>query len=152
MRRAAWGSALFVLVGPGVELVLAPWVLTGLRTGDGLLGAGWLRALGAALIVAGVAVLLDAFVRFAREGGGTPSPLAPPSRPVRGGVYGRLRHPMYAAATVALVGEALLLRRPILLVGAAAYALAMAALVRWVEEPLLRRRFGERWRNGGDPR
>lgn len=147
MSRAALGSALFVLVGPGVELVLAPWVLTGFETGDGLPGAWPLRALGAALIAGGLAVLADAFARFAREGEGTPSPLAPPRRPVRGGVYGRLRHPMYAAATVALAGEALVLRQPILLIAAALYALTMAAMVRWFEEPLLRRRFGEHWRS-----
>jgi protein-S-isoprenylcysteine O-methyltransferase Ste14 len=149
VSRPGLGSALFVLVGPGVELVLAPWVLTGFAVGDNLPGAWPLRALGAALLVAGLLVLADAFVRFAREGHGTPSPLRPPAEPVRGGVYGVLRHPMYAAATAGLVGEALLLRQPILLVAAALYAITMAVLVRYVEEPLLRRRFGEHWRNSG---
>ncbi|MCW2989922.1 MAG: isoprenylcysteine carboxyl methyltransferase [Solirubrobacterales bacterium] len=149
MSRPVLGSALFVLVGPVFELVLLPLVLTGLTTGDDLPAAWPLRALGAVLLAAAVAVLADAFVRFAREGEGTPSPLAPPVRPVRGGVYGRMRHPMYAAATAGLAGEALLLRRPILLAAAALYALTMAVLVRYYEEPLLRRRFGEHWRSGG---
>jgi protein-S-isoprenylcysteine O-methyltransferase Ste14 len=150
MSRAAVGSALFVLVGPGVELVVLPWVLTSFETGDGMPGAWPLRGLGAVLLAAAVVVLADAFVRFAREGEGTPSPLAPPRRPVRGGVYGRLRHPMYVAATTGLAGEALLLRRPVLIAAAALYALTMAAMVRWFEEPLLRRRFGEHWRSSSD--
>ena len=95
------------------------------------------------LIAAGVAVLVDAYVRFARDGLGTPSPLAPPRRLVVSGVYRLARHPMYIATTAALVGEAFLLRRAILLVAAAAYGATLAALAHWWEEPLLRRRFRE---------
>jgi protein-S-isoprenylcysteine O-methyltransferase Ste14 len=135
------GSALFVLVGPAIELVVGPWALTGLRVGDDLPAA--LRPLGVVLITAGVAVLADAYVRFAREGLGTPSPLAPPRRLVVSGAYRFTRHPMYVATTVALVGEAFLLRRAILLVAAAAYGLTLAALAHWWEEPLLRQRFRE---------
>ena len=146
MRRPGLGTALFVLVGPAVELGLLPLVLTGFETGDDLPGAWPLRALGALLLAAGQVLLADAMVRFAREGRGTPSPLAPPVEPVRGGVYRVMAHPMYVGATVGLVGEALLLRQPILLVAAALYAATMAVLVRFVEAPLLERRFGERWR------
>ena len=135
------GSALFVLVGPAVELVIGPWALTGLRVGDDL--PPTLQPLGAVLIAAGVAVLVDAYVRFAREGLGTPSPLAPPRRLVVSGVYRFARHPMYVATTAALVGEAFLLRQAILLVAAAAYGATLAALAHWWEEPLLRRRFRE---------
>jgi protein-S-isoprenylcysteine O-methyltransferase Ste14 len=134
-------SALFVLVGPGLELVAGPWVLTGLHVGDDLPAAWPLRVLGGLLLVAGVAVLADAFVRFAREGQGSPSPLYPTRRLVVSGVYRHLRHPMYVATTAAIAGEGLLLRQPILLGAAAAYGLTLAALVRWWEEPLLRRRF-----------
>jgi len=149
MSRAAVGSALFVLVGPAVELVLGPWALTGFDTGDALPAAWPLRALGALLLAGGVALIAAAMVRFVREGDGTPSPLAPPRRAVRGGVYARLRHPMYAGSTLGLVGEALLLRRPVLLVAAALFAATMALLVRLYEEPVLRRRFGEGWRAHG---
>lgn len=145
MTRAGLGTALFVLVGPAIELGVGPWVLTGFETGDGLPG-GPVPVAGAVLLAAALAVLALAFVRFAREGDGTPSPLAPPRHPVRGGIYTRLRHPMYTATVAGLAGEALLLRRPVLLVAAALYALTMVVLVRRFEEPLLRRRFGEGWR------
>lgn len=136
------GSALFILVGPLVELGVGPWVLTGLRVGDDLPAAWPLRALGGLLLLAGIAVLADAFVRFAREGGGTPSPIAPPRRLVAAGVYRYARHPMYVATTIAIAGEALVLCQAILLAAAAAYGVTLAALVHWWEEPILRRRFG----------
>jgi protein-S-isoprenylcysteine O-methyltransferase Ste14 len=142
-----WRLALFVLVGPVVELGAGPLVLTGFRIGDDLPGAWPLRAAGALLLAGCLLVLADALLRFAREGGGTPSPLLPPVRPVEGGVYGRLRHPMYVATTLGLVGEALLLRQAILLAAAALFALTMTVLVRRFEEPQLRQRFGERWRS-----
>lgn len=147
MSRAWIGTAAFALVGPVFELALVPWLLTGFEEGDGLPG-GWLAQGGGGLLLAICLVAMAAaFVAFAREGEGTPSPLLPPRRPVRGGVYRWLRHPMYTAASLGLVGEALLLRRPVLIVAAALYALTMAVMVRFFEEPLLRRRFGERWRS-----
>lgn len=146
MTRPGLFTALFVLVGPLVELGVLPGVLTGFSEGDGLPAAWPLRALGALALVTGAGLIAAAMVRFAREGRGTPSPLAPPVEPVRGGVYRWLAHPMYVGATIGLVGEALLLRQPILLVAAALYAATMAVLVRFVEAPLLERRFGPDWR------
>ena len=132
-------AALLALSFPVVELVLGPWALTGFHLGDDL--PGWLVLPGLALLAAALLVLADAHVRLIIEGKGTPSPLAPPRRLVRSGVYRFVRHPMYAATTVALVGEALVLRRAVLLIAAGAYAATLFALARWWEEPLLRRRF-----------
>jgi protein-S-isoprenylcysteine O-methyltransferase Ste14 len=141
-RGAVLGSALFVLAGPGLEAGLGPWLLTGLDTGDGLPGWWPLRAAGAVLIALGVVVLAGAFVRFARDGLGTPSPAAPPRALVVTGAYRHLRHPMYAATAAVIAGEGLLLREPILLLGAALYVATLATLAHLREEPLLRRRFG----------
>ncbi|MBA3328425.1 MAG: isoprenylcysteine carboxylmethyltransferase family protein [Solirubrobacterales bacterium] len=139
---AKLGGALFLLAGPGLEAGVGPWLLTGLDTGDGLPGPWALRAAGGVLIAAGLIVLADAFVRLAREGLGTPSPAAPPSVLVATGAYRHVRHPMYAATTAVIAGEALLLREPVLLLGAAMYVATLCALVRFREDPLLRRRFG----------
>lgn len=144
MRR---GTLLFVLMGPVVELGVGPFLLTGFEVGGGLPGAVVVRAAGGVLLAGCLLVLADAFVRFARAGG-TPSPMAPPPAPVNAGVYALLRHPMYTATTLGFVGEAFLLRQSILLVAAALYALTMTLLVRFAEEPRLRQRFGERWREG----
>jgi protein-S-isoprenylcysteine O-methyltransferase Ste14 len=124
-------------------MVVGPAVLTGgFQTGEGLPGAVPLRALGAALILAGAGAVAAAFAQFVREGRGTPSPLAPAGRVVAHGVYRHLRHPMYAGTTAVLVGQALLLRRPVLLLAAAAYCATFVVVTRVHEEPLLRRRFG----------
>ena len=141
-RAAAIGSATFFVVSPGVELVLGPWVLTGFERGDGLPDAGAIRALGALLLVAGAAVVLVAYVRFAADGRGTPSPAAPPRGLVVTGPYCYVRNPMYLGTAAAIVGEALLLSQPVLLLAAAAYGCALAAWVRLREEPLLAERLG----------
>jgi protein-S-isoprenylcysteine O-methyltransferase Ste14 len=122
--------ALLPFLVPVVELVVGPWALTGFDAGGDL--PAFLRAPGAALLALSVLVLADAYVRLA---------LASPGQLVRSGAYRWVRHPMYVAATAALVGEAFLLRRAVLLAAAAAYALAVFALARWWEEPELRRRF-----------
>lgn len=133
--------ALLALSFPLVELVVGPWALTGFHGGGDLPVA--LRPVGWVLLGAALLVLADAHVRLVVEGGGTPSPVRPPRRLVRSGVYRLMRHPMYVATTVALVGESLALRRALLLIAAAAYGVTLFALVRWWEDPLLRRRFPE---------
>jgi protein-S-isoprenylcysteine O-methyltransferase Ste14 len=57
------------------------------------------RVLGAALIVAGLPILLDSFARFALQGRGTPAPVMPPERLVVTGFYRHVRNPMYVAVT-----------------------------------------------------
>jgi protein-S-isoprenylcysteine O-methyltransferase Ste14 len=141
MRRwpAAVGSALFLVVGPGLLTVVGPWRLTGWHLHQEF----WLwRVAGAVLIAAGVPVLLHAYWRFVWEGFGTPAPIAPPQRLVVGGIYRYVRNPIYLALLATVVGEALLLGRPVLLIGALLLAVAVVAFVRLHEEPILRRRFG----------
>jgi protein-S-isoprenylcysteine O-methyltransferase Ste14 len=141
---AAVGSALFFLVGPGVVVGLIPWLLTGWQVREPLPYYYWapMRVLGVVLLVAGVLVLIQAFVRFVVEGFGTPVPVAAPERLVVGGVYRYVRNPMYVAVLAAIVGQALLLGQLGLLLYAAAIWLIAAAFVRWYEEPTLTRRFG----------
>jgi protein-S-isoprenylcysteine O-methyltransferase Ste14 len=101
-----------------------------------------MRVLGALLLVAGVIVLIQAFVRFVVEGLGTPAPIAAPECLVVGGLYRYFRNPMYVAILAAIVGQALLLGQLGLLLYPAAFWLFAAAFVRWYEEPALTRRFG----------
>ncbi len=131
---------MFLVVAPGVVAGLIPWWLTGWQRG----GAIWppLQLLGVLLIVAGVIVLVDAFVRFVVEGIGTPAPVAPTQRLVVGGLYRHVRNPMYLAVGTIIVGQALLLGQPILLLYAAAFAAVVFAFVRLYEEPTLARQFG----------
>jgi protein-S-isoprenylcysteine O-methyltransferase Ste14 len=144
MRRpiAAVGSAVFFLLAPGVVVGLIPWLLTGWQVREPLPYWAPMRVLGMILLVAGLIVLVGAFVRFVVEGLGTPAPVAAPERLVVGGVYRYVRNPMYVAVLAAIAGQALLLGRLGLLVYAAVAWLIAAAFVRWYEEPTLTRRFG----------
>ncbi len=156
MRRtpAAVGTTIFFALAPGTVAGLLPWWITRWETGDLLPAAPpWitvsLRLVGAALALAGTAVLVRAFVRFVVEGLGTPAPIAPTEHLVVGGLYGHVRNPMYVAVLAIIVGQALLLGRPVLLPYAVAVAVPVVAFVRWYEEPTLRRTFGadyERYR------
>ena len=139
-RRAAIGSALFLLVAPGTVAGLVPWLLTGWES------RGWpwpVRLVGALLLAAAVAALLSAFARFAREGIGTPAPIAPTQRLVVGGLYRHVRNPMYVAVVTAVLGQGLLLGRPVLLFYALALWAVFAAFVRVYEEPLLLDTYGD---------
>ena len=130
---------------PGVVAGVIPWWLTGWEVREPLPYWLPLRLVGVALIAAGVGVLLHAFSRFVVEGLGTPAPVAPTERLVVGGLYRYVRNPMYLAVGATIVGQALLLGQPVLLLYALAFALAVVAFVRWYEEPTLMRQFGEEY-------
>ena len=129
--KAAIGSAVFLLIAPGVVAGLVPWWLTRWEVEHEL----WtpLRVAGGALTAVSAGVLLHAFGRFVVEGIGTPAPVAPTERLVRGGLYRYVRNPMY----LAVVGG-----RVELLIYAAVIQLIFVAFVHWYEEPTLRRQFG----------
>jgi protein-S-isoprenylcysteine O-methyltransferase Ste14 len=142
-RGAAAGSLIFVVAQPGLMGGLVPYWLTG----------GWesadpplvLKLVGAALLAAGLGFLAHTVIRFAVEGLGTPSPVAPTERLVVGGVYRYLRNPMYVAVIAVILGQAAILGRPVLLVYAAIFWLVVASFVRFYEEPTLSRRYGEQY-------
>jgi protein-S-isoprenylcysteine O-methyltransferase Ste14 len=141
--RATAGSAAFLVLAPGVVAGVIPWWITSWRVREPLPYWLPLRVVGLALLAAGVVALLHAFARFVVEGLGTPAPVAPTDRLVVGGLYRYVRNPMYVAVAATIVGQALVLGQPILLLYAAAFGGAVASFVRWYEEPSLRSRFGE---------
>jgi protein-S-isoprenylcysteine O-methyltransferase Ste14 len=138
---AALGTALFIPLD-GLGLVLLPWLLTQYQPGAHPYPLA-VRALGVALIAAGGIVVLVACVRFVTEGIGIPWPFTVTSgKLIVGGVYGSVRNPIYLAAAVAIVGQALLLSRPVLLVYTAGFLAFSVVWVRLFEETLLAERFG----------
>ena len=138
--RAAAGSVVFLFLAPGVVGGLLPWLLTGWDSADPWAG---LQVAGGLLIVAGVTVLLHAFARFVFEGIGTPAPVAPTRRLVVGGLYRHVRNPMYVAVAATIIGQAMLLGRPVLLAYAALFMAVVASFVHFYEEPTLTRQFGD---------
>jgi protein-S-isoprenylcysteine O-methyltransferase Ste14 len=140
--RAALGSLVFLVVAPGLVAGVGPWALTGWHA-----RSPWppLQAAGAVLVITGVAILVHAFARFVLEGVGTPAPVAPTRQLVVGGLYRYVRNPMYLAVAATIVGQAMVLDRPGLLVYAAAFLMAVVAFVRGYEEPTLAARYGDQY-------
>jgi protein-S-isoprenylcysteine O-methyltransferase Ste14 len=147
MRKpaAAAGSALFFALAPGVVAGVVPWWLTGWQVRGPLARQAPLRVIGLIMLILGALVLLQAFVRFAADGLGTPAPAAPTERLVVRGPYRYVRNPMYLAVVAAITGQALALGQPVLLGYAAAVWVTTAAFARWYEEPALTRQFGAQY-------
>jgi protein-S-isoprenylcysteine O-methyltransferase Ste14 len=129
--------------GLGLVLALVPWLITRFQAGT----PPWpvsVRVLGVALIVVGGLVNVATFVRFPVEGVGTPFPTNPPSsrKVMVGGPYRYVRNPMYVSYFVVIIGEALLLGRPVLFIYLLVLAAFVVAFVRWWEEPSMAKRFG----------
>jgi protein-S-isoprenylcysteine O-methyltransferase Ste14 len=134
-------SAAFFALAPGVVAGVVPWLLTGWSTGVPPYPLA-VRVAGAVVVVLSAAVLVHAFARFVIEGIGTPMPAAPTQRLVVGGLYRYVRNPMYLAVSGAIVGQALLLSRPVLFAYAAVISIVFVGFVRGYEEPTLRSQFG----------
>ena len=147
MRKsaAAATSVVFFALAPGLVAGFVPWYLTNGWTRNDSRDRWLLEVLGIALVVASVAVLIYAFVRYVIEGLGTPAPVAPTERLVIGGLNRYVRNPMYLAVVATILGQALLVGRPILLVYAAIVFATMAAFTLWYEEPVLAQQFGSEY-------
>jgi protein-S-isoprenylcysteine O-methyltransferase Ste14 len=143
--KAALGSLAFLFFAPGVVAGVVPWLMTHWRPLPPSDGLGALRWTGLVLIAAGLAVVLEAFARFALEGLGTPAPVAPTRTLVVSGLYHFVRNPMYVAVAAMIFGQAILFASW----GVALYGVVIAAafhtFVRLYEEPTLRRAYDEEY-------
>ncbi len=140
MRRAAFGTILFFVAAPGVMAGLVPWLVTGW---DGS-PDGWdvLDVLGGLMVLLGLAMVVACFVRFVREGHGTPAPTAPTDVLVVGGLYRYLRNPMYVGVGLVIGGQCLAFRSLPLVAWLVVFVIAVTAFVVGYEQPALRRQYG----------
>lgn len=142
-KAAAVWSLVFLLLAPGVVAGLLPWSIAGGRPAPARLGIA--QAVAAAMILLGLAVLLDAFARFVWQGRGTPAPVLPTERLVVSGLYRRVRNPMYLAVIAIILGQALLAHSGALLLYAGVVWSAFHLFVLAYEEPTLRPRYGDEY-------
>jgi protein-S-isoprenylcysteine O-methyltransferase Ste14 len=103
------------------------------------------RVIGGLLIGVGLVPLVHSFVVFTRTGA-TPFPAASPSQLVVSGFYRHVRNPIYVGFLIVMAGQAALFGSLGLLEYAAVSWLVAAAAVRWYEEPVLARKFGDAYR------
>jgi protein-S-isoprenylcysteine O-methyltransferase Ste14 len=136
------GSLLFFLVAPATVAGWVPWYLTRWRSDAVLFDGPASRWLGGVLAIAGLAMLVESFARFAIKGLGTPAPLAPTRHLVVSGLYRHVRNPMYVGVVMAILGQALVFgSRALVFYGAGVWA-AFFLFVLLYEEPTLKRQFG----------
>ena len=142
---AALGSLAFLVAAPGVVAGLVPWLITNWRPLPPVAGPDALRWAGLILIAAGLAVVLEAFARFAWQGLGTPAPIAPTRTLVVSGFYRFVRNPMYLAVAALIFGQAVLFGSWAVALYGMVIAAAFDAFVRLYEEPTLRGAYSEEY-------
>ena len=136
------GTAVFLLLAPGIVAGLVPLWISRWRVHSAFLGFRLFRVIGVLLIASAVPVLLESFGRFALQGVGTPAPIFPTRHLVVKGFYRYVRNPMYLAVVSLILGQALLLGDLHILAYATLAWLVMHLFVRSYEEPTLRKSFG----------
>jgi len=97
-------------------------------------------------MLVGIACAVACSHLFRRVGQGTPIPIEPARALIASGPYRLSRNPIYIADVVILLGLSLHRGELMLFVYTAAFALAVHYWVVSHEEPVLRKRFGERYR------
>ena len=146
VRVRAWlGTVVFLVLTPGVVAGLIPALIAGWRipwTGG---RASPVAIAAGIVIVSGIVVLLNAFIRFARADG-TPAPPMPTAHLVVVGPYRYVRNPMYLAVLAIILGQALLFGSRSLLLYAGIVLLAVGSFVRGYEEPTLELEYGDEYR------
>jgi protein-S-isoprenylcysteine O-methyltransferase Ste14 len=144
LRGSIVVSVLFTLFGgPGLTLVIGPWLITKFRMPAHEPLAQIVAA--AALIGIGLTPVMESIVRFIRVGRGTLMPVVPTKHLVVSGLYRYVRNPMYVGVVTALAGEILLFWNRDLLIFAALVWLGMHLFVCFYEEPRLLRTYGEEY-------
>ena len=141
-----------VLLLPFVVAAVVPqWIRSSLRATDSrwpldnTLALGG-RALGAVLIVAGVALAGWCIVLFARVGKGTLAPWDPTSRLVAVGPYRYTRNPMITGVATTVAGQSLLIGSRLIALWFLIFVAINHTYFLLSEEPGLEDRFGEDYR------
>jgi protein-S-isoprenylcysteine O-methyltransferase Ste14 len=145
---ALWGKSLLnAILFFAVFMVALPWGANQLLS-QALPLPVWFRVWGGgALFAAGVVVWVHCLDSFSRHGRGTPLPMDAPRRLVVRGLFRVIRNPIMAAELAVIWSEAIYFASLGIALYAATISLAAHLSVVYVEEPELRQRFGESYRD-----
>lgn len=137
--RTVWigiRAIVYITLGVGALVAWIPSLIVDLTPGP-------LFFFGLPIVFAGVLIYLWTTWDFVSLGSGTPLPLDPPRTLVVRGLYRSVRNPMALGFFLILVGEAVAFDASQILVYAAILFLVIHLFVVFIEEPGLKRRFGE---------
>lgn len=142
---AALGSALFLVVAPGVIAGFIPWWMSRWERRSLFPDTLALRIAAVALIALGLWVLLDSFARFVLQGNGTPAPVFPTRHLVVSGLYRHVRNPIYLAVVALILGQSVLFAHRAILIYGLLLWVAFHLFVIAYEEPTLEKTFGNEY-------
>lgn len=134
-------NLLFTLVVPGTVAIWVPLVLAR----NAAAPEPWRYWLAAPFFTLGVVLYSWTVANFALIGRGTPAPIDAPRRLIVVGPHRYVRNPMYLGVLSAIFGWALLHSLARLFFYGLAVALTFHLFVVLVEEPSLRRQFGDEY-------
>jgi protein-S-isoprenylcysteine O-methyltransferase Ste14 len=134
-------NILFTVLVPAAAGLYVPWWIAGGPIPSPTLAPRSLA--GVLLLMAGAAGYLWCQWEFVTFGRGTPAPIDPPKHLVIRGPYRVLRNPMYVSVLLVVLGWSVYLRSSPLLLYAGALWVMVHIFVVAIEEPSLRRRFGD---------
>jgi protein-S-isoprenylcysteine O-methyltransferase Ste14 len=107
---------------------------------------GSVRYAGLIPLTLGACLVLWCLKEFVVHGRGTPAPFDPPTQLVIQGPYRYVRNPMYIGLFLVLIGEAMLYTSFFVLLYALVLIAAAHVFIVFYEEPTLRRKFGESYK------
>jgi protein-S-isoprenylcysteine O-methyltransferase Ste14 len=136
-------NLVFTLLIPGAVAFYIPLRIADSRFGEAASNGSLPTILALPVLLLGTAVYLWCLWDFAVFGRGTPAPIDAPKRLVVRGLYRYVRNPMYIGVLTVIVGWALFFGDTRLLVYAAGVAVVFHTVVVVLEEPMLRRQFGD---------
>ena len=136
-------SIFWTLLLPGTITVVIPYFITKGYATTNL--TGW-NLTGTLPMGAGAWILLTCIRDFQIAGRGTLAPVDPPKILVVQGFYRYVRNPMYVGIGTFLLGDSILFWSANLLCYAAAFLILANLFIRFIEEPMLERRFGDSYR------
>ena len=101
------------------------------------------QVFGLVLCLSGALIFLYCSSLFSKLGKGTPAPIDPPNKLVVKGLYQHTRNPIYVGYFLLLLGEFFVLGFSLLLIYSIVIAFSIHLYVVYVEEPVLKKRFGD---------
>ena len=139
-------NLIFTILQPGIVICLFPYLIASeeIKTRFSL-PFGFSQYAGLIFFFLGWCLVLYCIYRFAVEGKGTLSPADQTKNLVVKGLYQYSRNPMYIGVMLALIGEVIFTNTNSLLIYTACVFIMFNLFVKFVEEPRLRRDFGDQY-------
>jgi protein-S-isoprenylcysteine O-methyltransferase Ste14 len=136
-------NLVFTVVVPGTVAVYIPLRMAARPDAPSTGAWGWSLLAAAPLLLFGAVVTLRCVWDFGTTGRGTPAPIDAPRHLVFVGLYQYVRNPMYLGVVSVIAGWAAYFRSWRIFLYGCVLGLVFHLFVVFVEEPRLRRRFGE---------